>query len=328
MSSKPSSFAFEVAVSSVPSDVRVLRELERQLTLRLPSVPPSRPVWTDTASNLLAAPRSAAFARTARVAVVLHHRSWAKDATTKADVVAIRQRITSQGPEAVRVVQRDRAPLPPWLRKSPARTFADHELEKCADWVIEAVAGRGGATRRPATDNLVARPSIDDRAAQQRDAFLASHRAITHLGREFDRLSTEVTRRVATVTRDGVETPLEVYREPGRCTVQLGPVALTLSWVRARPDSVATGRLLIIEWEGQVGRARVNGGPGAVPLRETVLRADATRVDDWQWRSDDLADYAYDSHELAAHCVDSLAYTLQDRVRPIASGAVPADGRA
>jgi hypothetical protein len=46
-----------------------------------------------------------------------------------------------------------------------------------------------------------------------------------------------------------------------------------------------------------------------------VLRADATRVDDWQWRSDDVAGYAYDSNELAAHCVDSLAYALQDRGR-------------
>jgi hypothetical protein len=92
-------------------------------------------------------------------------------------------------------------------------------------------------------------------------------------------------------------------------------VALTLSWVRTRPDSVATGRLMIIEWEGKVGHATSAGGPGAMPLRETVLRADATRVDDWQWRSDDVVGYAYDSHELAAHCVDSLTYALQDRAR-------------
>jgi hypothetical protein len=63
-----------------------------------------------------------------------------------------------------------------------------------------------------------------------------------------------VTKRVATVNRDDVETPLEVHRVPKRCTVQLGPVALTLSWVRTRPDTVATGRLMIIEWEGPVGR--------------------------------------------------------------------------
>jgi len=156
---------------------------------------------------------------------------------------------------------------------------------------------------------------VEDRTLQQRDSFLGSHRAITHLGREFDRLAAEVTKRAATVNRDDTEIPLEVHRVPGRCTVQLGPVALTLSWVRTRPDTVATGRLMIIEWEGQVGRSLPSSGPRAIPLRETVLRADATRVEDWQWKSDDVAGYAYDSTELAAHCVDSLAYALQDRGR-------------
>ena len=155
----------------------------------------------------------------------------------------------------------------------------------------------------------------DERAAKQREAFLGSHRAIAHLGREFDRLAGAVERRVATVNRDEVETPLEVHRMPGRCTVQLGPVALTLSWVRTRPDTVATGRLMIIEWEGRVAQRATGTRPSAVPLRETVLRADATRVEDWQWRSDEVVGYAYDSDELAAHCVDSLAHALQDRVR-------------
>jgi len=50
--SKPSGFAFDVAMSSADYDARVLRELERQLTLRLPSMPPQRPVWTSTASEL------------------------------------------------------------------------------------------------------------------------------------------------------------------------------------------------------------------------------------------------------------------------------------
>lgn len=315
MSTKAPSFAFEVAISSVEYDARVLRELERQLTLRLPSMPPRRPVWTETASELLDAPRVSAFGKTARVVVVLHQHMWGKDATTKADAAAIKRRVTAKGADSVRVLLLDRAAVPVWLRKAPAKALGERELEQCADWIVEAVAERGGATRQPATDDVVAYPPVDERAAQQRDAFLGSHRAITHLGREFDRLAGEVTRRVATVNRDDVEIPLEVHRVPGRCTVQLGPVALTLSWVRTRPDSVATGRLLIIEWEGKVGQAAAGGRPGAVPLRETVLRADATRVEDWQWRSDDVVGYAYDSHELAAHCVDSLAYALQDRAR-------------
>ena len=315
MISKPSTFAFDAAVSAVEYDARLRRELERQLSLRLPSSPPMRPVWTDTAAELLGAPRSAVFSRTARVAVVLHQHLWGKDATTKDDATAIKRRITAKGPASVLVVLLDRAAPPVWLRKSPSRALNEREVDQCADWIVDAVGGLGGTMRQSATDSVVRAGPVDERAAQQRDAFLGSHRAITHLGREFDRLAGEVTKRVATVNRDDVETPLEVHRVPGRCTVQLGPVALTLSWVRTRPDTVATGRLMIIEWEGRIGRPGSTGGPGAVPLRETVLRADATRVDDWQWRSDDVAGYAYDSNELAAHCVDSLAYALQDRAR-------------
>jgi len=311
--SKPSSFAFDVAVSSVEHDARLLRELERQLTLRLPSAPPLRPVWTTAATELLDAPRPGVFGKTARVVVVLHQHLWGKDATTKDDAEAIKRRITAKGPESVRVVLLDRTTPPTWLRKSPSRALG--APDQCADWIVSAVADLGGATRQTASDAVVEIPVADQRSLQQRDSFLGSHRAITHLGREFDRLAAEVTKRVATVNRDDVETPLEVHRVPNRCTVQLGPVALTLSWVRTRPDTVATGRLMIIEWEGHVGKAASSGGPGAVPLRETVLRADATRVEDWQWRSEDVAGYVYDSNELAAHCVDSLAYALQDRAR-------------
>jgi hypothetical protein len=311
--SKPSSFAFDVAVSSVEHDARLLRELERQLTLRLPSAPPLRPVWTTAATELLDAPRPGVFGKTARVVVVLHQHLWGKDATTKDDAEAIKRRITAKGPESVRVVLLDRTTPPTWLRKSPSRALG--APDQCADWIVSAVADLGGVTRQTASDAVVEIPVADQRSLQQRDSFLGSHRAITHLGREFDRLAAEVTKRVATVNRDDVETPLEVHRVPNRCTVQLGPVALTLSWVRTRPDTVATGRLMIIEWEGHVGKAGSSGGPGAVPLRETVLRADATRVEDWQWRSEDVAGYVYDSNELAAHCVDSLAYALQDRAR-------------
>jgi hypothetical protein len=310
--SKPSSFAFDVAVSSAPHDSRVRRELERQLTLRLPSLPPLRPVWTEAATALLDAPRSTVLGKSARVVVVLHQQQWGKDEATKEDIATLKRRITAKGVDFLRVISLDGTPVPAWLKKAPTKSLAAGNADACADWVVEGIAAQGGAVRRP-TDAPIKFDAVDDRSAQQRDAFLASHRAITHLGREFDRLAAEVTKRAATVNRDEAEVPLDVHRVPGRCTVQLGPVALTLSWVRTRPDTVGTGRLMIIEWEGQVGRPNVAAAPNPVVLRETVLRADATRVEDWQWRSEDVAGYAYDSTQLAAHCVDSLAYALQDR---------------
>ena len=315
MTAKAPSFPFEVAVSATDYDTRVRRELERQVALRLPSMPPARAVWTSTAEERLNAPRPSVFARSARVAVVLHQHLWGKDETTKDDAAAIKRRVSAKGSGSVRVVLLDQTAPPTWLRKSPARAFGERELETCAEWITAAVSANGGASRLAGEDVEIEREPEDERSAKQREAFLASHRAIAHLGREFDRLAGAVERRVATVNRDATETPLEVQRMPGRCTVQLGPVALTLSWVRTRPDTVATGRLMIIEWEGRVGRIPTGTGPSAVPLRETVLRADATRIEDWQWRSDEVVGYAYDSDQLAAHCVDSLAYALQDRVR-------------
>jgi len=315
VTAKAPSFAFEVAVSATDYDARVLRELERQIELRLPSMPPMRPVWTNAAAERLNAPRSTVFSRSARVVVVLHQHLWGKDETTKEDAAAIKRRLTAKGPDSVRVVLLDRAAPPAWLRKCSSQAFGERDLERCAEWIVAAVATAGGATRQAGADAAAPLETADERTMKQRDAFLGSHRAIAHLGREFDRLAGAVERRVATVNRDEVETPLEVQRMPGRCTVQLGPVALTLSWVRTRPDTVATGRLMIIEWEGRVARGTTPAGPRAVPLRETVLRADATRVEDWQWRSDEVVGYAYDSDQLAAHCVDSLAYALQDRSR-------------
>ena len=315
MTAKASSFSFDVAISATDYDTRVLRELERQITLRLPASTATTPVWTGAAAAEPDGLRATVFSRAARVVVVLHQHLWGKDDVTKDDAIAIKRRIAAKGAESVRVVQLDGVAPPSWLAKSPSQVFAEGELARCAQWIVEAVADAGGVKRKNG-DHAVTQPeSVDERTLKQRDAFLGSHRAIAHLGRELDRLAVAVERRVAKVTRDEAETPLEVHRMPGRCTVQLGPVALTLSWVRTRPDTVATGRLMIIEWEGRVGRASVGTGRSPVPLRETVLRADATRVEDWQWRSDEVVGYAYNSDELAAHCVDSLAYALADRAR-------------
>lgn len=312
MTSKAPAPTFDVAISSVEYDVRVLRELERRLSHRLPNATGTRAIWTS-AAELDDVPRSTVFGRSARVAVVLHQHLWGKDAVTRSDAAAIRRRLMANGPESVRVVTLDRTSPPVWLAGVPTRALGERDLDACADWIADAVAECGGVTRPRAVERAVADAASEERSAQQRDSFLGSHRATTHLTRELERLADEVMRRVEAVRRADAEAPLEVQRMPGRCAVQLGPVALTLSWVRTRPDSVATGRLMVIEWEGRIGRATAGGGPVARPIRETVLRADATRVDDWHWRSDDVSGYAYDSSELAAHCVDSLTHAFEAR---------------
>jgi len=156
-----------------------------------------------------------------------------------------------------------------------------------------------------------------------REDFLDSHRALAVCAREFDRLAEDVAKRVADLADEGKGLKADVRRSPGRCIVQLGPVALTISWLRTRAETVSQGRLLIVEWNGTVGangaQEYVNGVPTvavsqtAKVVRETVFLADASDEKSWTWRKEGkLARKAYRSAELAKSCASSISGTLRD----------------
>jgi len=169
-------------------------------------------------------------------------------------------------------------------------------------------------------------PSEDDDAPfarteqSKRDAYLRSPRALPAGAREFDRLAAAVIERVGALP--ATDAKVEVRRGLGRCIIQRGDAALTLSWVRARSDTVADGRLLILEWNGTVLRANERiperapdprPGKSATLVRETSYLADATGEHDWVWRVDDATDgegEGLTSTELAARCVDRWAADL------------------
>lgn len=171
-----------------------------------------------------------------------------------------------------------------------------------------------GLYRGPVSD-------LGDGDAPARGEFLAHPRAAVLCAREFDRLSDHLAATVTTGAATGHLTNADVRRAPGRCIVQLGPVALTVSWVRARVDTVADGRLLVIEWLGVVGRAPMvsteRPSPadvqrsGAKLLSEIVLRADALSERDWFWSDEAPPQVRYRSPDLAEHCAASLWATLQ-----------------
>ncbi|HEX6536631.1 MAG TPA: hypothetical protein VF041_18740 [Gemmatimonadaceae bacterium] len=154
----------------------------------------------------------------------------------------------------------------------------------------------------------------------KRDAFLGSSRALPIFAREFERLTHDIAERAATADTTRAGAVAEVRRTPRRCIVQLGPVALTVSWVRDRDDSVATGRLLVDEWRGIVARGtpgapereRAGRMPVATLLREVILMADATGEPDWRWRPEGSVHAGYTSPDLAARCVDSLLLALAE----------------
>ena len=156
-----------------------------------------------------------------------------------------------------------------------------------------------------------------------REDFLDSHRALAVCAREFDRLADDISKRVLNLQDDAKGLKADVRRSPGRCIVQLGPVALTISWLRTRAETVSQGRLLIVEWNGTVGangaQEYVNGVPTvavtqtAKVVRETVFLPDASDEKSWTWRREGKnGRKAWKSADLAKSVVSSVNGTLRE----------------
>ncbi len=160
---------------------------------------------------------------------------------------------------------------------------------------------------------------VNARENGYRQPFLTSQRALAACTRELARLSDEVVLRVGAVHDVAADEKAVVRRSPDRCIVQLGPVALTLAWLRGNHDSVADGELLIVVWRGAVAPRKQHQperpvtGPVPTPatsLWEQVLTPIADSEDAWTWQAA-TADDRCRSKELAARCVERLhvAYT-------------------
>jgi hypothetical protein len=156
-----------------------------------------------------------------------------------------------------------------------------------------------------------------------KEEFLDSHRALAVCAREFDRLADDVSKRVMDLEDEAKGLKADVKRSPGRCVVQLGPVALTISWLRTRAETVSQGRLLIVEWTGTVGanaaQEYVNGVPTvavtqtAKVVSENVYLAEASDEKSWTWRREAKnTRKAYKSPELAKSVVSSVNSTLRE----------------
>ena len=311
----------EVAISSTEYDLAVARDLAERLIGRL--LASSRNAIyigaTADASPARAKDDANAWAK-ARIVVVLHDRLWGKTPATAAAAIALAARKSKATAKSVKVIRLDDSPLPSVLRGADARQIAQG-LEAITDWVATAIASAGGSLRKArASAKATAATDADNKRAEVAATFLGSSRAVAVCAREFERLADNIAKRAATVG-EKTGTRAEVQRMPDRCIVQMGPVALSVSWVRERVDTVATGRLMIAEWQGTVVRASqrppemqtksVPHGPATL-MRENILRADATGEPDWLWRHESTTDRGFASRDLAAQCVDSLVLSLQE----------------
>jgi hypothetical protein len=173
-------------------------------------------------------------------------------------------------------------------------------------------------------------PLLEDRHARYGLPFLASHRALTACTRELARLADEVVRGVTALPGAAAEAKATVRRSPDRCIVQLGPVALTIAWLRGSHDAVAEGELLVIVWRGAVAPRtrhqpeRPATGParlGATPLWEQVLVPTGESEETWAWRKQDDDLGRWSSAALAARCVARLRAAYLEREVPVPFGA-------
>jgi hypothetical protein len=181
---------------------------------------------------------------------------------------------------------------------------------------------RGSVIGNSSADHLV-----EDRPSRYRLPFLASQRALAACTREFARLGDEVVRGVAALPGSPAEERNSVRRSPDRFIVQLGPVALTIAWLRGNHDAVAAGELLVIVWCGAVAPRqrhqpeRPATGPaplGATPLWEQVLAAVGDSEETWAWQPhDDDVIGRCSSAELAARCVGRLRAAYLEREVPL-----------
>src|SRR6266550_4429625 len=245
----------EVAISSTEYDLAIARDLAERLTTRLSAGSKNAIQIGATADVATSKGKDdTAIWSKSRIVVVLHDRLWGKTPATALAATALAARKAKSTAKSIRVIRLDDAPLQACLRGADARQISQG-LDIVADWVAAGVASAGGSLKKTRVSaKAVAAANAGTKRAQDAATFLGSSRAVAVCAREFDRLADSIAKRAVTIG-EKAGTKAEVQRMPDRCIVQLGPVALSVSWVRERVDTVATGRLMIAEWNGTVVRA-------------------------------------------------------------------------
>ena len=174
----------------------------------------------------------------------------------------------------------------------------------------------------------IAERRADARTYEVRGNFITSHRATAVCTRELARLHDAIADGLAAwgvgTARGSDDANLAaapvVRRTPGRCLVQVGPVALTVAWLQRAQGTVADGELLVVVWRGEVAvrtpqgfeRAHQHSGAtSATALWETVLTVSAQSETQWGW-APAAGGEAVSSAALARRCVDRLRAALAE----------------
>lgn len=152
--------------------------------------------------------------------------------------------------------------------------------------------------------------------------FISSHRAVSACTRELAHLVNGVTYGVSTLHASGIHEKAVTRQSPGRCIVQLGPVALTITWLRGTLGTIAEGELLVAVWQGSVAppmrrepeRAQAASRVVAPSvIWEEVLAVAAADEASWVWRAPKADVGGYTSLALADTCVAQLRDAYEAR---------------
>jgi hypothetical protein len=165
--------------------------------------------------------------------------------------------------------------------------------------------------------------ALDWRDAESQHAFLRSQRARSACAREVTRVGELVLEGATRLAREyGLPLP-DARPSADRSIVQLGPVALSLAWLKVgKADTPDCGQLLAIAWRGVLAS---RGGSTYAPERtvaasravapvalwEQALTPSATTADDWHWHAQGLDESGHTSDEVAARCVAELRTALE-----------------
>ncbi len=310
---------YDTAILGAEYESDTARFLADRLRARLDE---SRCVWTRDPSMADAEGTTTDdVCANARTVVVLHDRLWGRTPPTSDDRIALEARIARGAASSTYFVPLDEAPVPSWARKAKVTDLGKKGLDETVEILLKSINEQGGRLRDDLLVDATARAANDERLVRDRDTYLGSHRSGPACARELERLADDVVQRVESIERDEAAGEIEVRRGAGRCIIQLGPVALTMSWIRSRTDAVIEGRLMIMEWDGIVRRG-TDQVPERAPvrhtfrpatlLREDVFVADAATEQNWRWRRDGRALGMYTSRDLAARCMASLTARLEE----------------
>lgn len=155
----------------------------------------------------------------------------------------------------------------------------------------------------------------DQQATYDRAPYLTTYRALAACTRELGRFSDELVQLTGAYAL-AMATPVPVIRRPpGRCIIQLGPVALTAVWLRQTLDAVSTGELMVNVWQGSVSPrlhhrterpADIRAPEPAVAVWERVLTAAGDTEATWMWHAAAADAPPLCSTDLARECIDQL----------------------